>query len=198
MNTKDADNKAAALKNCPYLFINEPFYKDFLIPIEKSKTNILSEFNITKVIPDFNCGEFKFFINSNIEIKFIKNSMNDFWKFLEFVTLTYEPLFFKLFYNKFETFIYIEHINKKNLRLVILNTFDIEKENYEGKIFKYSYSKSKIILDIKVKKKDFIRIFYEKLTKMFKDYEIIAAFEPPIINFDYWVKNSEILEDFLY
>lgn len=186
---------------CPYLFIKEPFYEDFLVPIEKSTPDNKTKFYIQKIIPDFNFGEFKIIINSgslrNIEIKLIKNSINDFWKFLEFVVLETESLFFKLFYNGYETFIYIKPLDKKNLRFVLLNTYDLEQKILKGEIQRHSYKMAKVILDVEIKKKDFIKIFYSKLHSTFKNFESTALFEPPVTDFNSWIKDSEVLKNFI-
>ena len=201
MENKDTGKNIINVDDCPYLFIDEPFYENFIKVIEKSKPNEGKSLDIIDIKPDFDFGEFKIFLKTsktkNIEIKFIKNNVNEFWSFLEFAAIADNPLFFKLFYSGYETFLYTMPYDKRNLRFIIMNTFEHEEKAKKKKIFKHTYEDTTVILDIIINKKRFISLFYEKLFEMFKKESAIAFFEPPLTDFDFWVKDSKILKEFL-
>lgn len=176
-----------------FLFKEEFYQEDFCFLIKNSIPKQIKTFQID-INGDFNLGNFVLeikFQEISYKIYLIKNEINELWNFLEKTTNSNETLFLKLFNFKYETMLYIEP-NKK-LRFILLNTAKADKNSKR----KFSYTNSEIKFDIIINKKTFLEIFYKKLYEFYKNNENIIFFEPPLINFDYWKKDSEIIRAFL-
>lgn len=186
-----------------YLFADYPWNAEISVVLRNSSPFPIKRLALGKIKADFDYGEFvlpvKNPLGKEFQIYFSngKSSINDFWKFLETVVETTEPLIFPLFYKGFETFLYVETVDKNNIRFMAADTFDLCAKQKEGKILNYSYAQSKIRLDVIIKRKEFISAFYTILFKLFKNYENIAYFEPPYTDFDFWIKDSAKLSDYL-
>lgn len=179
------------------LFENEPFYNEFLIPI-KNSTPTKSDFLELKFESDFDLGIFVLNIkdkNFKHKITFTKNEINNFWEMVEILTNSSEALFLRLFYLGFETMLYLK--GDEEIRFLILDTKNLDEKVKNKKLINYSYSQSEIKLDILINKKLFISLIYKKMYELFKNFENIAYFEPPLIDFNYWKKDSEIIRAFL-
>lgn len=186
-----------------FLFKNCFQEDEIQIVLDNSHPLISSKFEIESYKTDFNRGDFSFFIRGKnkkiFEIPFHNTSynINSFWEFLEILSTVNEAVIYHLFYKGEEIFIYANPLNKTDIRFTVMDTIELKRKEKEGEILKYSYSECFVDIDIIVSRKKVIREFYNKLFEIFKNYENIAYFEPPIIDFNFWVKDSDILRNYL-
>ena len=135
-----------------------------------------------------------------MHIKYVKNrftipfhnskyTINDFWLLLEQLIDSTEPLFLLLFYFERETILYFEP-QKKDIRFCVIDSLELLKLKRENKFFRYLYKDMKINIDVLISKRKFIKQFYTLLFDLFNNYKDIAYFEPPLIDFDFWIKDS--------
>ena len=139
----------------------------------------------------------KLAFQSELERKLKDFNINDFWFLLEDLTKEEKPLIMQMFYFEKEVILYFEP-KKQDLRFCMMNTFEIIKERSKNKFLKYSYKSSKMEVDIIYNKRKFIRKFYKALFELFDSYKDVAYFEPPIIDFEYWIKDSKIIRNYLH
>lgn len=190
-----------------YLALN---HKDFEILLNKSIPNKVERLFLGKVDFNFNFGEFVFNIKNNEgeyfklpfyyeEDNFVKSydNINILWKFLEEIILKEEPLFLHLLRGGEERVIYVERVNKKEIRFMIANSIKLYNKERKGEILRYSFRDFDVDLDVIINKKELITQFYNRLYNLFKNYENIAYFEPPLIDFNFWIKDSNVIKEYL-
>ncbi len=185
-----------------YLLSKDCLEEEYLDALNCTKPKNIKEIKIENITFDFDLGEFVFYIktkDTEFKISFYKGteSINDFWRFLEQLTDTKETLVLNIFHNGVEVIIYCCPVGKFNIRFVVMNTRELHKKVLSEKILRYSLSESEINIDVIINKRNFIKMFYQKLYLLFKNYENIAYFEPPIIDFDFWIKDSKKIKDYL-
>ena len=161
------------------------------VPIKKDKMPKI------KIDGDFNYGKFVIQIqdekiNYSFQINNETYNFNDFINFLEFVLTTNEDCILCLFCCGLEYIIYLKSLSIKSIRFIVLDA-----NKADNKLQKFSYANSETKTDIIIGKRAFYKEFYLAIRKMFVEYESIAYFEPPVINFDFWKKDSEIIKKFL-
>lgn len=190
------------MDNKKYLFKNHPFEDEIKIAINKTNPTKIALLPVFTIDADFNYGDFIInFEDKNYNFKFpfyySSQNINEFWKFLESSIISIEAHILHLYFASVEHFIYIEKINKYDLRFIIFDTRELIEKQRLGKIIKFSYADMNKNIDIIVNQKIFYKGFYLKLFNFFKSYENIAYFEPPVIDFDFWIKDSKIIKGFL-
>lgn len=177
-------------------------YNEIELLLNTSKPLKVQKLNFIKADVDFNLGEFIFnFKNASsapYSLSFIGDNLplNSFWYLLEALTKK-EDLIFCYFYKNYEIILNIKKQGQDKIRYTFLDTKDLVIKVCENKIFKYSYADCTIREDIVMNKKDFIKDFYFILQNVFKNYNNIAYFEPPLINYNLWIKDSKIISKYL-
>lgn len=177
-------------------------YYEIELLLNTSNPLEIKKLNFIDARVDFNLGEFIFnfkSVNNNIySLSFIGDNLplNSFWYLLEALTKK-EDLIFCYFYKNYEIILNIKKQGQDKIRYTFLDTKDLVIKVCENKIFKYSYADCTIREDIVMNKKDFIKDFYFILQNVFKNYNNIAYFEPPLINYNLWIKDSKIISKYL-
>lgn len=177
-------------------------YYEIELLLNTSNPLEIKKLNFIDARVDFNLGEFIFnfkSVNNNIySLSFIGDNLplNRFWYLLEALTKK-ENLIFCYFYKNYEIILNIKKQGQDKIRYTFLDTKDLVIKVCENKIFKYSYADCTIREDILMNKKDFIKDFYFILQNVFKNYNNIAYFEPPLINYNLWIKDSKIISKYL-
>lgn len=149
----------------------------------------INKLDVTITEADFNYGDFRFILKTGIKnetkIHFYnsKRAMNDFWRFLETLVDTKEPLIFELFSFGEETILYAEPKNSVDIRFVVLNLNSEET--------------CTALIDVIISKRRFIKQFYTALFGLFEKYKSIAYFETPSFDYDFWIKDSAKIKEFL-
>ena len=180
-----------------FLFKDDSREEELSIVLKKSSFYEIKNLTIEKIEPDFNLGHFVFYIRHDRKlIKTLITDINDFWKFLEKTAISLEPVVFHTMYKSEEYFLYVEP-SLKNFRFAVMDTVKLAKKQKEDSHFKYSYIDCKVNIDILIEKKKFIKSFYFAMVNMFKKQENIAFFEPAFIDFGFWIKDSEILKQYI-
>lgn len=175
-----------------YLFKNKRYLlRDFKIAISQSMPQKVSRLNFYKIDADFNIGDFTFHIKNpsreifKINFCYGKNDLNSLWAFLEILVDAKETICHYTIKGIYETLIYIDILDKYNIRFIVAQ-------------YNCKDCSCQIKTDVVLNKKELIREFYNKLTKLFKQYDTIAYFEPPfIIKYDYWTKDSDKIKEYL-
>ena len=185
-----------------FLFENDFFTDEFEYVLNKSVPKRKEEFVISNFVYDFNYGEFTFYIKDDdkefkIPIPYGTTKLNDIWKFLETVVDSEKELLLNIFNKGREFIIYIKPLEKQNIRVCIMNTVELYEKERAGKILRYSFKECAVDMDIIIKKKTFLKEFYTTLRKTFIFYDPIAYFEPPVIDYEYWIKDSEKIREYL-
>ncbi len=184
-----------------FVFENFPWRKEFTLLLNSSVPKNVVRLDFYKSKADFNLGEFSFEVKNNLGNKTSfsfysgANSINSFWKFLEFYLSCGKPSIFTTLYVGVGTVFYMEPVSKNKIRFVLLRLYDDNKTRSEINCARYN--NRKIEVDIIMSKKEFYRNVYNSLVGLFKSYEDIAYFEPPYVDFDFWKKNSEIISNYL-
>ena len=174
---------------------------DFLIRTSNSR-NASFLYLIDSLI-DFDLGEFTFKFkngeNKTYLIPFTGRNflLNEFWKFLEFVILNNTKAIFPILYMGYEVFIYVEPISKKDIRVIVFDTYDAVNKEANSEIYKYTYADSTIRDDVLIEKKKFVEQFYFLFKNIFEKEDKIVDFEPPLIDYNIWIKDSCIVRKYL-
>ncbi len=185
-----------------FLFKDDFFSKEFKCLLKKSIPKRTDKFEISNFTYDFNLGEFTFFIKNNeyefkIPIPNGSTNLNDFWRFLETLAYTEEAIILNIFNKGREFIIYTEPLEKRKIRFCVMNTVELYEKERAGKILGYSFAECAVDMDIIIKKKEVLKNFYVCLRKTFLFYNSIAYFEPPVINYDFWIKDSKKIKEYL-
>ena len=175
---------------------------EFLKAFEKSTPRLATGINISNIDSNFNSGDFIFTIKkiSGVEFKlpFYNGewNINDFWKFLETLCHTKKPIILNMFHSGINYIIYSEPLGQ-DVRFILMDTEKLASKLKTSTFMKYNFSDSTINLDILIRKRILIKTFYNALFEIFKNYENIALFEPPLVTFSFWIKDSEIIKKFI-
>lgn len=186
-----------------FLFEKDPRYDELIMALNNSSPVYSSNLVFLKSGANLDLGEFRFlikgFYKKEYEIIFHKTrtSINDFWRFLEVLAKGNNSLLFDMYYKGREVFIICSKFNKTDLRFSVLDTFELYKKEREGKILSYSYAECNIGLDLIINKRKFIKSFYKELYRLLKESASVVYFEPPLIDFNFWIKDSEILKSYV-
>ena len=185
-----------------FAFKKSFFIEEFSPILTKSKPKSLNKLEFKKVIHNFDCGKFSFYIQGNnddfvVTFEDENSSINDFWRFLEEAATKDYPVIFHSFIARADVILYIEPFNKTFARFIVLNTCKLRDLVYLGKMLKYSLHQGQVNLDIIIEKEKLIEGFYDVLYNLFHDFAPIAYFEPPLTDFNFWVKDSRKLREYL-
>lgn len=168
------------------------------IPKRVEKLHFLDTFT------DFNVGEFIFNLENSVNKKYIipfigpNLPLNNFFYFLEFVIISKTPSVFHTIYKNFEVILYVEPQNKTDIRFMVFDNSNIVSMYENKEVFNYSYADSSIMEDILINKKEFIKNFYFAYKNIFINYDAIACFEQPFIDYNLWIKESNIISKYLH
>lgn len=177
-------------------------YSEIELLLNASNPVEIKSLNFINKKADFNSGEFIFNFksaNDNIySLSFMGDNLplNNFWHFLETLTKK-DDLIFYCFYKNYEIIINTKKQGQDKIRYTFLDTKDLVIKASENKIFKYSYAQCSIREDIVINKKELIKDFYFMLQNVFDNYNNIAYFEPPSIDYNLWIKDSKIISKYL-
>ena len=186
-----------------YFFKNISSSDEYKVLLKRSSPVPVSKIVFTKRKFNFDYGEFGFYMlgneNKEFAISFFDSdyNINDLWKFLEAVVIENEALILPLSHLYVDTVLYTEPLGKNEIRFAVFNTKKLSKKLKEKTALHYSVLDFETDIDIKIKKKKFIKSFYFELSSLFKQYESIAYFEPPFKDFNKWIKDSEIIKDYI-
>lgn len=157
---------------------------EFLCTLKGAKALAVKNLSMESVFFDFNSGEFEFEINTGnkkCRVFFHNESenINDFLRFLEEFCITGEAVILPMHHLSEETVFYIEPRENKQAVFAVIKNLSVE-------------------VCILMNEKKLIKGIYTSLKKFFEDYENIAYFEPPVIDFNYWIRKSEGIEKFIW
>lgn len=188
-----------------YSFDCEKFlrFNEFEFLIETSAPRSANYFDLQRCSLNFDTGEFLFSFQNgkkeNYLLPFIgdKSSLNKFWKFLEYIVSCDSKAIFPVLYKGYEVFIYVEPVLNKRIRVMVFDTYDAVKKEENNEIYKYTYTDSTVRDDVLIEKKKFIEQFYYLLKNIFDKENKIVDFEPPLMDYNFWIKESEIIKKYL-
>lgn len=186
-----------------YLFKEKCLKEEISFVLNKTKPIYVKTLPYLRTESDFNLGEFAFYMKGKNEhcfkIPFYNDTLtlNNFWKFLELVTYEKEPLVLDVFHAGEEVVLYVEMVNKNDIRFCVFNTIKIAKSAKNNEYVKCSYKEAEIDIDIIITKRRFVKQFYKILRNLFETQDAISYFEPPFIDYNFWIKDSEKIKKFL-
>ncbi len=186
-----------------YLFENDCNHEIYEILLKRTKPTKTDGIKFLRKEFDFKSGNFKFYIegsrNKNFEIPFYNKtySLNNLWKFLEAVILSAKPLIFTIFHAGVDTILYTAPMPKDCIRFVVFDTNKLNENLKSGKFFHYSLIEAETDTDIEIKKKVFIKAFYDELRAIFEEIHTVSFFEYGKLNMQEWIEDSEIIKDYL-
>ena len=185
-----------------FLFNDFPWSEELSAVIEKSSTRVEPRLKFKKPYTNFNLAEIVIYLMTNGKDAIIPlcggvKPLNNLWKFLECCVFAQSSLLYSILYKGQETILYFEPKPKNFIRFVVMDNETALLKEKKGEIFKHKYLDFEVKLDVALKKKQFITQFYNFLTKIFKNYENVAYFEPPLTGFDLWTKDSLIICEYL-
>lgn len=190
-----------------FLFSESCYEKQIDLLLNSSVPKKVLYLDFIKVEKDFNLGNFIFYLKNEkgveFQLPFIflksvkKDSLNSLWNFLETLVDTKEAILLSLMYASVEYFIYVKPVDKIYIRFCIFNTLNLVKKQNAGKILNYSISEADIDLDVIIKRKSLIKDFYFQLKQIFKTSDCLTFFEKPVVDYNFWQKESEIIKEYI-
>lgn len=189
--------------NTNYLFKDYEDRNEIISLIKTSVPTKVKVLYFTEVLDGHYSGEYAFYIKNtkgkNLCIPFmgILSDINDFWSFLEFLVQTYETSILYIDDDGNEQILYIEPVDKTDVRFFIAETMEVYHRFCRNEIKSYTFEDADILLDVIISKKTLISQFYEKLLEIFDGWEKVKVFAPWATDINTWQKDSKIIKNYL-